>query len=97
VLAADTLWLAGQHENLLKSMDHFLADDTNARGLVVGGFHTGRDKVVSFFERVPIFGLVVESIEEINVSGGRRPWSPDLMEDKTQIKRWVVVAVLKRP
>jgi nicotinamide N-methyltransferase len=95
-LAADTLWLEGQHVNLLKSMDHFLADNADARVLIIAGFHTGRPKVLAFFEIVPTIGFMVESIVEINALGGRRAWDPHREEDKTQVKRWVVAAVLKR-
>lgn len=50
VIAADTLWLSGQHESLARSMLHFLSvDEEDARVLVIAGFHTGRERLRHFF------------------------------------------------
>jgi Lysine methyltransferase len=95
VLAADTLWLTSQHENLAKSMSHFLARNSKARVMIVAGFHTGRPKVAHFFEIVPNFGLVVDQIWEMDSDGTRREWDPQREGVIGEGKRWMVLAVLK--
>lgn len=100
VLAADCLWMLGEHENLAKSMLHFLADTPDARVLCIAGFHTGRAKVVPFFEEVaPQQGLEVEDIYEMDADGARRPWATERdggREDIGERKKWLVVARLRR-
>jgi Lysine methyltransferase len=98
VLAADTLWLAGQHENLAKSMLHFLSRDEDARVFVIAGFHTGRGRLTHFFEEtVPENGLQIESIFEMDADGRRRDWRADVGEEHIgERKKWVVVATLRR-
>lgn len=65
MIIADCLWMPSQHENIVKTINHWLrhesapshateADaDTNTSppcALVIAGFHTGRSTVASFFE-----------------------------------------------
>ncbi|KAI7781216.1 nicotinamide N-methyltransferase [Diaporthe eres] len=99
VLVCDCLWMPWQHENLLWSVDWFLADTAEARCWVVAGFHTGREKMRGFFdgERLAARGLEVESIWERDCDGQEREWVLDRgIEDPVGRKRWLVFAVLKR-
>ena len=99
ILAADCLWMPWQHQNLAKSMLHFLAPIPTARVLVIAGFHTGRAKLAPFFDVAENEGLQVDSIEEVDVAGNKRPWAKERdagKEDVTDRKRWLVVAKLKR-
>jgi hypothetical protein len=100
ILAADCLWMPWEHENLAKSMLHFLSDSPDARVLCIAGFHTGRAKVAPFFEEVvPEQGLAVEEIFEMNADGKRRPWATERdggREDIGERKKWLVMARLKR-
>lgn len=99
VLSADCLWMPWQHQNLARSMLHFLSDEPNARVYVLAGFHTGRAKLAPFFEVAEEEGLEVDGIQEIDVAGNMRPWTKEReggREDVTERKRWLVVAKLKR-
>lgn len=100
VLAADCLWMPHEHENLARSMLHFLSDSPDARVYVIAGFHTGRAKVAPFFEEtVPEVGLEVESIYEMNAEGTRRAWAMERdggREDVTERKKWCMLARLRR-
>lgn len=99
ILAADCLWMPWTHRALAQSMAHFLSDSPNARVFVAAGFHTGRAKVAPFWRVAGEEGLVVESIEEVDVEGGRREWREERdggREDVTGRKRWLVIAKLKR-
>ncbi|KAJ6444173.1 nicotinamide N-methyltransferase [Purpureocillium lavendulum] len=70
-----------------------------ARAWVVAGFHTGREKMRGFFDAAALAqaGLEVERIWERDCDGHERAWSWDREEDVTVRKRWLVIAVLKRP
>jgi nicotinamide N-methyltransferase len=97
LLVADCLWMPWQHSNLLKSIRWFLAEDGKA--WVVAGFHTGREKMRGFYEESLLEenGLDIERIYEKNADGSEREWVADRgMEDVTERKRWLVVAVLRR-
>lgn len=97
ILVADCLWMPWQHESLLRSIGWFLADD--GRAWIVAGFHTGREKMRGFFEEgaVKAAGLEVEKIWERNAEGLEREWTTDRgIEDVTERKRWLVLAILKR-
>lgn len=99
VFMCDCLWMPWQHENLLRSVEWFLADGPEARCWVVAGFHTGREKLRGFFEgeRMAALGLEVESIWERDCDGQEREWVLDRgIEDPVGRKRWLVFAVLKR-
>ena len=98
VLAADTLWLAGEHRNLAVSMRHFLSPEPAARVFVVAGFHTGRAKLAHFFCAVlGEEGLEIDSIFEMDADGRRREWQPDAPEEAIgERNKWLVVARLKR-
>lgn len=100
ILAADCLWMPWEHENLARSMLHFLADTPAARIYCIAGFHTGRAKVAIFFEEVvPEQGLEVEDIYEMDANGQRRPWAKVRdggLENMGERKMWLVVARLRR-
>jgi predicted nicotinamide N-methyase len=97
ILVADCLWMPWQHENLLKSIGWFLSRE--GRAWVVAGFHTGREKMRGFYEEDALrkVGLEVEVIWERNADGAEREWVTDRgIEDVTERKRWLVVAILNR-
>ncbi|KAK3327984.1 hypothetical protein B0T19DRAFT_400785 [Cercophora scortea] len=99
VMAADCLWMPWQHANLLRSVDWFLGQGPTARAWVIAGFHTGRDKLSRFFvkETLAEKGLEVERIWERDCDGKDREWSWDRgIEDVSERKRWLVIAVLRR-
>lgn len=101
ILAADCFWMPGEHENLAKSMIHFLTDTPDARVYCIAGFHTGRAKVAPFFEEVvPEQGLEIEEIYEMDADGQRRPWEKERdggLENMGERKKWLIVARLRRP
>ncbi|ORY01105.1 hypothetical protein BCR34DRAFT_494125, partial [Clohesyomyces aquaticus] len=101
ILAADCLWMEQNHENLVRSMLHFLSHAPEARIYCVAGFHTGRAKVASFFEEaVPELGLEVEEMFEMDADGNRRGWARERnggREDIGERNKWLVVSTLKRP
>ncbi|TVY30026.1 Protein N-terminal and lysine N-methyltransferase [Lachnellula hyalina] len=97
VLVADCLWMPWQHGSLRRSICWFLSEE--GRAWVVAGFHTGREKMRGFFDEAACRedGLVVEKIWERNADGAERAWVEDRgIEDVTERKRWLVVAVLKK-
>ncbi|KAG0646955.1 Elongation factor methyltransferase 7 [Hyphodiscus hymeniophilus] len=97
LLVADCLWMPWQHANLLSSIQWFLKG--SGRAWVVAGFHTGRAKMKGFYDEALLkqMGLEIESIHEKNADGSERAWVEDRgIEDVTERKRWLVVAVLKR-
>jgi len=99
ILAADCYWLSGQHENLVKSMLHFLSIEPTARVFAIAGFHTGRARLVNFFEVADEHGLEPDEIYEEDDQGERREWLPERnngYEDHTERKKWLVVCRLKR-
>ena len=100
VLAADCLWMPWQHDALRKSMSWFLKRDAEARVWIVAGFHTGREKVSAFFDgdELVAVDLEVEAMWERDVEGVERAWASEREgEDPRSMKRWLVVAILKRP
>ena len=100
ILAADCFWMPGVHEELVQSMLHFLSFDSSSRILAIGGFHTGRAKLAAFFDIAIDAGLEVEEIFEEDADGLRRPWVkvlPGGPEDPIGRKRWLVIAILRRP
>lgn len=99
VFAADCFWMPWEHRNLARSMLRSLSAATHARIYAVAAFHTGRAKLAPFFDVVGEEGLLIETIQEIDVLGNTRPWQKirdDGKENVTERKRWLVVAVLKR-
>jgi hypothetical protein len=81
-------------------MLHFLAETPASRVLCIAGFHTGRAKLVPFFEDVvPQQGLEVEEMYEMDADGVRRPWVRERdggREDIGERKKWLVIARLRR-
>ncbi|KAK3359363.1 hypothetical protein B0T25DRAFT_95838 [Lasiosphaeria hispida] len=99
IFVADCLWMPWQHENLRASVAWFLAEGSASRAWVVGGFHTGREKMRGFFDAEALIahGLEVEYIWERDCDGVDREWAFDRgVEDVTVRKRWLAVAVLRR-
>jgi len=93
VIAADTLWMDYQHENLVDSILFFLKekhnsshdeneglnkDDTSkAKAIVVAGLHTGRKLMSGFWDVVVKKGLVIESLVERDIEGKEREFLKD--------------------
>ena len=104
VYVCDCLWMLWQHDNLRKSISWFLKDTDQdaqraARCWVIGGFHTGREKVAAFFDKEALAAerLEIEAIWERDCDDQERPWLEDRgVEDKTERKRWLAVAILRR-
>jgi nicotinamide N-methyltransferase len=95
ILAADTLWMMGEHEALAQSMAHFLQRTNDSKVWVVAGFHTGRAKVAAFFAEVSKVGLVVRRRWEVDVNGCEREWIDERQgEGPGMAARWIVVAIL---
>ena len=100
ILCADCLWVIGEHQSLVRSMLHFLPQSDKARVWVVAGFHTGRAALTSFFDVATEEGLEVEKIWERDVDGKEREWlkiRDGGRENVSERKRWLVVAVMRRP
>ena len=99
ILAADCMWMPWQHQNLARSMLHFLSHDIDARVWVIAGFHTGRARLAPFFDVVMEEGLELEKIWEQDADGVEREWMKERdggREDISGRKKWLVVAVLRR-
>ena len=99
ILCADCLWMDGEHYGLAQSMEHFLSHNDDARVWVIAGFHTGRAKLVSFFDIAAQAGLETENIWERDADGNEREWVRERnggQEDATGRNKWLVVAILKR-
>jgi nicotinamide N-methyltransferase len=97
IFVADCLWMPWQHESLLKSIAWFL--EQAGKAWVIAGFHTGRAKMAGFFavDALKGAGLEIERICERDAEGNERAWLADRgIEDVTERKRWLVVAVLRR-
>ncbi|RKF81933.1 Protein N-terminal and lysine N-methyltransferase EFM7 [Golovinomyces cichoracearum] len=97
ILVCDCLWMPWQHENLRASIAWFLAEQGQA--WVVSGFHTGREKMRGFFEEISLqkAGLELERIWERNSNGMDREWLADRgQESITELKGWLVIAVLRK-
>lgn len=106
IIVADCLWISSQHHNLVRSITHFLCKDSTAGcALVVAGFHTGRTIAADFFRQFsPSYQtenaaerLVIAQIYETDMSGTMRCWQESRAnEDREEVKRWSVVAVIVR-
>ena len=94
ILCADCLWMDGEHYGLAQSIVHFLSTKEQARAWVIAGFHTGRPKLVAFFDIAVQAGLEIEEIWERDANGNDREWARD-REDQER-NRWMIVAILKR-
>ena len=84
----------GEHFGLAQSIHHFLSIEENARAWVIAGFHTGRSKLVAFFDIAVQAGLEIDEIWERDADGNEREWARE-REDKEK-NRWMIVAILKR-
>ncbi|KAK6833706.1 nicotinamide N-methyltransferase [Apiospora arundinis] len=99
LFVCDCLWMPDQHTNLQRSIAWFLKEGTESRAWVIAGFHSGRDKMASFFDAKALraVGLEVEYIWERDCEGVERPWSSDRgPEDPGVRKRWLTIAILRR-
>ncbi len=99
ILCADCLWMDGEHYSLAQSMEHFLSPNDDARVWVIAGFHTGRAKLVAFFDIATQAGLETEHIWERDADGNEREWVRERnggQEDAAGRNKWLVVAILKR-
>ncbi|KAG6008800.1 hypothetical protein E4U21_003829 [Claviceps maximensis] len=99
VIAVDCLWMPWQHENLRRSIHHFLRrDDPDARCWVLASFHTGRHNMRGFFDAAALaaHALVVDAIWERDCDGRERAWTWDREDDISVRKRWQVICLLKR-
>ncbi|CAK7241391.1 MAG: hypothetical protein STHCBS139747_002852 [Sporothrix thermara] len=99
VFVCDCLWMPWEHDNLRQSIDWFMQKSDDARCWVVGGFHTGRPKVAAFFDEVALAAcdLEIEAIWERDCDDRERDWVVDRgIEDVTERKRWLAVAIFRR-
>lgn len=102
IIAADCYWMQGQHENIARTMQWFLAPGGHV--WVVAGFHTGRKIIADFFETAIKNGFKIDRIFERDVisrnedgSEIRREWTPERAEEGPENRRrWCVISVLKR-
>lgn len=91
--------MPSEHSNLASSMLHFLTLDGHGRVFAIAGFHTGRAKLASFFDVAVDRGLEIEEIYEEDAEGDRRGWLKERdggLENHTERKKWLVIAILKR-
>ncbi|KAI9796943.1 MAG: hypothetical protein M1833_005889 [Piccolia ochrophora] len=97
VLAADCIWIPGEHQNLAVSMRSLLDDkDPRAEVWVAAGFHTGRANIAAFFDVAYQEGLRTDRIWERNADGVERAWVAERKDESApDAKRWLVIAVLK--
>jgi len=99
ILAADCFWMPHQHENLVRSMLHFLSLSPEARVFCIAGFHTGRAKLAAFFDVATDNGLEAVEMYEEDDTGVRRDWAAERdggRENHTERKKWLVVCRLRR-
>ncbi|POS86368.1 hypothetical protein EPUL_001466 [Erysiphe pulchra] len=97
VLVCDCLWMPWEHENLQASISWFLA--TGGLAWIVAGFHTGRKNITGFFKTDSLrrAGLILDKIWERNADGTEREWLVDRgIENITEQKRWLVIAILRK-
>lgn len=85
----------GEHDRLAESMQHFLSPSISAQIWVTAGFHTGRKKVVAFFDIMHQKDFQLDQVWEQDVLGHERPWEPS-REDTEGKGKWLVIARLKR-
>lgn len=96
IIAADTLWMTWEHENLVKSMLHFLDDSPTSRVIVVAGLHTGRQKMANFWD-VAVKSFDINTIKERDIDGIEREYKADRgVEDVIERKRWLIIGTLKK-
>lgn len=75
IVAADTLWLSEQHENLCRTLAKHLIRRASSVVYLVAGLHTGRHVIAQFLEKLHAVGLKLRSISEVAlVSSDRRDW-----------------------
>lgn len=90
------MWMADQNPNLAKTIRTML-DPENGVCLAIAGFHTGRQKVVGFFEAVEKEGLEpIGKVFERDVEGVERDWAVDRgFEDPVERKRYAMTRVIR--
>lgn len=99
VIAADCYWMPYEHQNLARSMLHFLSESPESCVFAIGGFHTGRAKLAMFFDVAVEEGLQVDEIYEEDADGVRREWEREKdggRENVTERKKWLTIAILRR-
>ena len=84
----------GEHYGLAQSILNFLSSEDHARAWVIAGFHTGRPKLVAFFDIAGQVGLEIDEIWERDADGNDREWARE--RDDKEKNRWMVVAILKK-
>ncbi|KAJ5989298.1 hypothetical protein N7481_004508 [Penicillium waksmanii] len=102
IIAADCYWMRGQHENLARTMQCFLAPGGHV--CVVAALHTGRATVAHFFETALKNGLRIERIFERDIMAKyddgreiRREWLPKRDGEGPGTRaRWCIICVLRR-
>lgn len=102
IIGADCYWMRAQHENLVRTMQWFLAP--GGKVLIVTGLHTGRKIVKEFFETALKNGFQIERIYERDLTSQheddqetRREWLPERNDEGPENRaRWCIVCVLKR-
>jgi hypothetical protein len=100
VLAADGLWMPWCHDDLRASVSWFLGEGPDARAWILAGFHTGRATMRGFFDAdaLAAASLEVEAMWERDVDGNERPWVAEKAHEEVGgEKRWLLIAVLRRP
>lgn len=97
VIATGCLWLSDQHENLARSLAHFLAKEQEAEVWLISGFFLGRAGLSGFFDIARKQGLQAKEVFEQDAVGNRRPWKRSVEnEDQAELvaQGWLMVAVL---
>lgn len=99
ILCADCIWMNGEHDNLVKTFNHFLAPSKDARVWLIAGFHTGRDVVRSFLQATFRGGFEAEKLWEQDTYGNIRPWKSRrsaFHNDIDERRKWLLITILKR-
>ena len=94
ILCADCLWMDDVHYGLAQSIVHFLSYKEESEAWVLAGFHTGRAKLVSFFDVAVLAGLEIKEVWERDADGYERAWERE--REDIEKNRWLVVAILRR-
>lgn len=101
IIAADTLWMGDQHDNLARTLAECLRRSPESIVFLVAGLHTGRHPIEHFLGSAREVGLLVREIREASISIGEndatqfRDWVPE-RDGETNAERslWLVEIVL---